>query len=795
MKEIMITSSVLILCIMLIRLIFKGKISSRLQYALWLLVALRLVVPSSAQIGMAIGSIDEFRVMDLVELLEIQMGDVTESLERPVGFTMSLEGGLGDLMAEWMLGKDADLGVPGYDDGATSVFLAGRAGFCWIDVLRGIWIGGMLVVALWMIMTNFLFGRRLRKGRREFALPVGSEPGEIQNSIGINHEETQSRNSGSSHGIKGRSGRRRGLKIYVVEDLASPCLYGFPGREAVYLTPDVAESEKRLQHVLTHEMCHKKHGDSFWSILRSILVAVYWMNPLVWAAAVLSKRDCELACDEAALMELGEEQRIPYGETLLSIITKRGRLSDFACTATTMTGGGRSVKERIRFIAEKPRILGAAVVASLLLILIISVLVFTKSPRYSGGTWEQGDAVVISGELMVRLPETIAGIGGYQIEENSEDILVYQVSSGREAGRFRALSYGEAVMLAEEGREIVPLGNYGRNSYLLQYMGLMNGDDLMGVTQHSYSLSDDVPHTYTPNDAESGIPGTDSNMESVSLINDETTYILEESESAGASESANPAPDQAADGQPEEIAVDYLPNEQIVTTSIPAGGSSELCYVYVKADYTKVRDIYLDEMEYINRELEEAADQAVILSANREIGEETFVTLAKNRTEYLGDASKVSALVNALSWPDGLAYTGIELHTGSDTVLALDINYEMTADSWEDVDTGLMYVNAMMLFASIGNLEKCNFMINGSLDEMKADGGSQSSDKAAAEEGSAGMLGHYETVKVESVSYERADLEKEWGSFGVGEVSEDEKAFAERLKGLYARAAANFGNK
>ena len=76
MKEIMITSSILIVCMMLIRLVFQGKISSRLQYALWLLVALRLVLPSSAQIGMAVGSVKEFRAMDLIKLWEEETGGV-----------------------------------------------------------------------------------------------------------------------------------------------------------------------------------------------------------------------------------------------------------------------------------------------------------------------------------------------------------------------------------------------------------------------------------------------------------------------------------------------------------------------------------------------------------------------------------------------------------------------------------------------------------------------------------------------------------------------------------------------
>ena len=146
MKEIIITSSVLILCIMLIRIIFKGKISGRLQYALWLLVAIRLIIPSSAQIHMAIGSIEGFRIMDLVEALEERFGDVTEQLEEPVEFTMSFNSPLVERMAAFMLKEDLDI-----PDGPTSVFLAGKIGLSWLDILRRIWIGGMIVVALFPV--------------------------------------------------------------------------------------------------------------------------------------------------------------------------------------------------------------------------------------------------------------------------------------------------------------------------------------------------------------------------------------------------------------------------------------------------------------------------------------------------------------------------------------------------------------------------------------------------------------------------------------------------------------------
>ena len=47
MKEILLTSSVLILSLLLLRRLFRKTISRRVQYALWGLVALRLLVPVS----------------------------------------------------------------------------------------------------------------------------------------------------------------------------------------------------------------------------------------------------------------------------------------------------------------------------------------------------------------------------------------------------------------------------------------------------------------------------------------------------------------------------------------------------------------------------------------------------------------------------------------------------------------------------------------------------------------------------------------------------------------------------
>lgn len=44
-------------------------------------------------------------------------------------------------------------------------------------------------------------------------------------------------------------------------------------------------------------------------MLRGVCLAPHWYNPPVWWAAELSRRDAELACDEATILRIGESER------------------------------------------------------------------------------------------------------------------------------------------------------------------------------------------------------------------------------------------------------------------------------------------------------------------------------------------------------------------------------------------------------------------------------------------------------------------------------------------------------
>ena len=337
MKEILLTSSVLILALLLLRLLFRKTISRQVQYALWGLVALRLLVPVSLPAM-------EHNVLTAAE-------PVTARITAPALYVtpyretiVSAPQGVFQTPAPYQPFR-----VDTATEDSTVTFTDGKNVTHSIEyksqipltpVLKAVWHAGMYVMAAWFLLANLRFMLRLRRSRRPY--PVENCP----------------------------------YPVYLTAELPSPCLFGL-FHPAVYLTPAAVESPETLRHVLIHETTHARHLDPLWSLLRCVCLVVYWFDPLVWIAAIVSRRDCELACDEGALRQLGESERIPYGQTLLRLIPVAGGPESPMLSATTMTAGKRELKDRVTRIAENRRTVGVALLAVVTAAALVCALTFT----------------------------------------------------------------------------------------------------------------------------------------------------------------------------------------------------------------------------------------------------------------------------------------------------------------------------------------------------------------------------------------------------------------------------------
>ena len=84
-------------------------------------------------------------------------------------------------------------------------------------------------------------------------------------------------------------------------------------------------SDKKLNCILVHELCHIKRNDVIKSYLWLIARTIHWFNPLVQLAYKNYVEDVEQLCDETVLRLLTEEDICEYTQSLLDVmrLTKR----------------------------------------------------------------------------------------------------------------------------------------------------------------------------------------------------------------------------------------------------------------------------------------------------------------------------------------------------------------------------------------------------------------------------------------------------------------------------------------
>ncbi|MDE7245378.1 MAG: LCP family protein [Oscillospiraceae bacterium] len=331
-----VSSCILIFVVLLLRGLLGNRISTGLRYALWGIVLVRLLVPVQL-FTIPAGRID---VMDVSVPVPEQWRE--ESIYVLPVLSMPAEAAPVEFREDGTVLADANFfGYPRLEDnGATVVRYAHKLSPA--EVSRTVWAAGCIIISAVMLLSNLHFAAKLRRIRRP---------------------------------LKGNGCK---IPVYLADGLPSPCLFGV-FKPAVYVTPDTADDPAMLRHVLAHETTHYRHLDHIWSVLRSAALAVHWWNPLVWLSVILSRRDGELACDAGALKLLGREERVPYGETLLSLVTAKPSPRDLLSCATTMSGETRSLRERIRRISCEPKQLAGAAAAVVLIAFAASACSFSKT--------------------------------------------------------------------------------------------------------------------------------------------------------------------------------------------------------------------------------------------------------------------------------------------------------------------------------------------------------------------------------------------------------------------------------
>lgn len=314
LKEVL-TISALIAVVLLVRAIFKNRVPKRMLYALWLVVLLKLCLPGT-----------------LVSLPVLPAEDAAvpaQSAERPVQTAPVIQRPAQTVTkpqtpAQQPVSPVQETAKPAAKPLTTA------------QILQIVWFSGSALLGLWLFSAWAVFTIRLHRDRRFV-------------------------------------GKRGGTCIYVSGAVKSPCLAGLI--PAVYLTEDVLQADE-TELILRHELTHLRHLDFLWSFFRMAVVVVYWWNPFIWLAAICSKRDAELACDEAVAARLPESKRLAYARAILAQAPRK---------TAALSLAGPPVKERILFLTKKHRTSVLCVIQALLLVVSATGCSFAELTQQKAG--------------------------------------------------------------------------------------------------------------------------------------------------------------------------------------------------------------------------------------------------------------------------------------------------------------------------------------------------------------------------------------------------------------------------
>ena len=131
--------------------------------------------------------------------------------------------------------------------------------------------------------------------------------------------------------------------------IASPMLIGF-FRPRIILPVGELE-DKELSYIFVHELIHYKQRDMFYKWLIQIVVCVHWFNPFVYLLEKEVNKSCELSCDEKVIAVLDDKARREYGDTLISFL-KSNNLYKSSLASVTLTEGAEQLKERLGAIMK-----------------------------------------------------------------------------------------------------------------------------------------------------------------------------------------------------------------------------------------------------------------------------------------------------------------------------------------------------------------------------------------------------------------------------------------------------------
>ncbi|MGN0778428.1 MAG: M56 family metallopeptidase [Aristaeellaceae bacterium] len=196
-----------------------------------------------------------------------------------------------------------------------------------------VYVSGAALCGLWMLAQHGLFLRQLRRRKRRRLTP---EEAALLDMLC------------QRHGVKHQP------RVWVTEGL--PGSSSFDVMRPVIVLPAQADAAD-MAAMMAREVCHIRRHDALWGLVRNGCCVVHWFNPLVWIGAWCARADMCMATDAYALAGQGEQARRAYAQPLIHTADTHRAWPALTIAATPMALRDGQMAQRIRAILhpEEPQ--------------------------------------------------------------------------------------------------------------------------------------------------------------------------------------------------------------------------------------------------------------------------------------------------------------------------------------------------------------------------------------------------------------------------------------------------------
>lgn len=294
-----VSGTLLLLFVLGLKHSYKNKFSKRWQYYIWIIVALRFLLPFT---------FDTTVVGELFNNLDTTMisSEITNNQTIPISVNTEYE-----KVEPTQIKSNITDSTAGHEPLSLTIYL----------------------IFGWAVLALILFVRKITvyQGFVQYIKAGNTEVSDIKTLNLLSDCEDKLN-------IKTR------VELSYNPLIATPMMIGFVHPRIIL--PVCRMEDKDLSYIFLHELIHYKQKDMFYKWLIQLVVCIHWFNPFVYLMEKEVNKSCELSCDEKLLSILDEKTRREYGDTLIAFMKSTNHYKS-SLASVTLTEGAEQLKERL----------------------------------------------------------------------------------------------------------------------------------------------------------------------------------------------------------------------------------------------------------------------------------------------------------------------------------------------------------------------------------------------------------------------------------------------------------------